>query len=110
MKNVEGKLGDVELLIEVSELENLRTELVGLFERKIEQIESRLGEARIRLDQIRGDEIPAVKVPIIEKVEDKKVEKRKPKTAEAQVDEKVKAIRNEVLEALARLEQMDIEG
>jgi len=42
--------------------------------------------------------------------EEKKAEKPKPVKKEPTVDEKVKDIRNEVLEALARLEQMDVEG
>ncbi|MBM3897392.1 MAG: hypothetical protein FJ358_02555 [Thaumarchaeota archaeon] len=110
IKQLDAKIGDLEVIVEVGELENLRSELVNLLETKVGQIERRLDDARNRLEQIRG---PA---PIIiheggtpaeqeEKKADKKAAKREPV-----VDDKVKDIRNEVLEALARLEQMDVEG
>ncbi|MEM4298170.1 MAG: hypothetical protein QW815_07375 [Nitrososphaerota archaeon] len=107
LKSVEAKLSDLELVVEVGELESLRRELVGLLEKKIAQIESRLNEARIKLGRVRAEKPEA---PVIEKREERKVEKRRPDVGEADVDEKVKALREEVLEALARLEQMDIEG
>lgn len=110
LKAVEERLGDIELMIEVGELENLRTELLGLFERKMGQIENRLNDAKIKLDQIRGVKMTSEEAPIVEKVEEKKPERRKPKSVEAEVDKRVAAIRNEVLEALARLEQMDMEA
>jgi gas vesicle protein len=109
IKQVDAKIGDLEVIVEVGELENLRSELVNLLETKVSQIERRLDDARNRLEQLRG---PA---PIIiqegekpaeqEEKKDKKVAKKEPA-----VDDKVKDIRNEVLEALARLEQMDVEG
>lgn len=107
LKSVEGKLGDLELVIEVGELENLRTELVGLLQKKIAQIEERLHEAKVKLGRIRAE--PRPEAPPIEKREEK-VEKRRPEAGEVEVDERVRALREEVLEALARLEQMDIEG
>ena len=110
LKVVEERLGDIELMIEVGELENLRIELVGLFEKKMGQIENRLNEAKVRLDQIKGVKMPPAESVVLEKVEDKKMEKRKATVAESKVDNKVRALRNEVLEALARLEQIDVEG
>jgi len=107
LKEVEENLGDIEITIEVGELERLREELVNLFERKLQQIDSRLQDARIKLDKIK----PHIK--LIEKPEivEKKTKQKKTKyrSEESEVDVKVKALREEVLEALARLEQMDIE-
>lgn len=106
LKAVEEKLSNAELLIEVGELENLRDELIGLFERKIGQIESRLDKAKAKLEEIR---VPISKLPMPAKLE-RKEEKSKMKAEEARVEDKVKALREEVLQALDRLEQIDIEG
>ena len=112
IKQVDAKIADLDVIVEVGELENLRSELVNLLETKVSQIERRLDDARNRLEQMRG---PA---PIIiqegekaatEQAEEKKADKKAAKKEPA-VDDKVKDIRNEVLEALARLEQMDVEG
>ena len=111
IKAIDAKVADAELLVEVGELESLRNELVTLLETKISQIDRRLDEAKTRMEQIRGPP------PIIieeekpqQQVGEKRAEKPKPAKKEPTVDEKVKDIRNEVLEALARLEQMDVEG
>jgi len=106
LKTVEEKLSNAELLIEVEELDNLRSELVGLFERKIGQIESRLNKAKARLEEIR---VPISKSIAPAKLESKE-EKPKMKAEETRVEDKVKALREEVLQALDRLEQIDIEG
>ncbi len=105
LKSVEEKLSNAELLIEVGELESLRNELLSLFERKIGQIESRLDRAKAKLEEIRG----FVPKPIPAKLEQKE-EKPKIKPEEARVEDRVKALREEVLQALDRLEQIDIEG
>ncbi|MFQ6134686.1 MAG: hypothetical protein ACE5KU_02580 [Nitrososphaerales archaeon] len=108
LKEVEEKFGDAEITIEVGELERLREELVNLFERKMQQIDSRLQDARIKLDKMKRS---VEHIKTLEDVEKKpRAKKRRAETEEAEVDEKVKALREEVLEALARLEQMDIEG
>ncbi|MEM2873118.1 MAG: hypothetical protein QXD82_02995 [Nitrososphaerales archaeon] len=106
LKAVEEKLSNAELLIEVGELESLRSELIGLFERKMGQIESRLTRAKARLEEVK---VPTPKIPTPAKLEQKE-EKPKIKTEEARVEDKVKALRDEVLQALDRLEQIDIEG
>ncbi len=109
LSGVEEKLGNAELYIEVGELERLREELVNLFQKKIEQIERRLEETRNRVQGIKPSAGPT---PLLkeEKAVEKKEEKKKVKPETAEVDERVKALRDEVLEALARLEQMDVEG
>lgn len=107
IKQVNSKIGDLEIVVEVGELENLRSELVNLLETKVSQIERRLDDARNRLEQIKGPAPIIIQEggkPTTEESKDKKAAKKEPA-----VDDKVKDIRNEVLEALARLEQMDIE-
>lgn len=113
LKEVEGNLGDAEVTIEVGELERLREELLNLFEGKIRQIEVRLNAARVKLDRMKGWVEPAATLEEVEaavEAEKPRVKKTRVKTEEAEVSDKVKALREEVLEALARLEQMDIEG
>jgi len=110
LKNVETQLGDRGLVIEVGELENLRRELVNLLERKLDQIESRLKEIKPQLEHVKTIDVESagVKEPKTKTIE-KKVEP-KTRAPEFEAEEKVKAIRKEVLDALARLEQMDLEG
>ncbi|MCS4538613.1 MAG: hypothetical protein HYY67_07145 [Thaumarchaeota archaeon] len=112
IKQVDTKIADLEVIVEVGELENLRSDLVNMLETKVSQIERRLNDARNRLEQIRGSAqiiIQEGEKPATEQSEEKKADKKVAKKEPA-VDDKVKDIRNEVLEALARLEQMDIEG
>ena len=108
LKSIGDKIGNSEILIEVGELEVLKTELISLFENKTKQVDERLESARIKLGSLPGRPIPTVGI-----VESKPVNKtpEKPKIKEdVKVDDNVNKLREEVLDALARLEQMDIEG
>lgn len=110
LREIEAKLSDLNLIIEVGELENLRQELLALFERKIAQIEDRLKEARVQLEALRGMQQPVKEEPKPKLgAEEKKVERKK-KPPESEAESKIKEIREEVLDALARLEQIDLEG
>jgi hypothetical protein len=117
MREVDDRLGNAEVTIEVGDLERLREELLSLFEGKMGQIEERLKEAHTKLDSIKGPPQQIESLEVLEEVERGDIEDQKPRarrgqkrTGEAKVDDKVKELREEVLEALARLEQMDIEG
>ncbi len=110
IKDLQSKLKDVELVVEVGELEGLGNELVALFEGKIQNIEARLEVARQRL----GPATPApAKKEVAPKVErvtelEKVVEKRaKPEMTEG--ERRRKEIMDDVMGELARLEQIDIE-
>lgn len=110
LREIEAKLNDLNLIIEVGELENLRQELLNLFEKKIAQIEDRLREARAQLEALRGVQQPVTEEPKAKTtVEEKKVERRK-KPPESEAESKIKELREEILDALARLEQIDLEG
>ena len=145
LKLLEGKLGDVEVLIEVGELERVRIDMIDLLERKIENVDSRLSQARIKFknlnsnisfiedsliedslieDSLIEDSLiedssikpPSVlsksnsseEIPVRIENKPKKIEKSKPKDDD--VDLKVKKIKNEVIEALTKLEQMDMDS
>ena len=110
IKDMQTKLKDVELVVEVGELESLRNELVTLFEQKIQNIEGRLDAAKQRLGVVAPGAVKKEAVPRVDRGTDleKVVEKRaKPEMSES--ERRVKEIRDEVMEALTRLEQIDIE-
>ncbi|MDA4124281.1 MAG: hypothetical protein OK438_02335 [Thaumarchaeota archaeon] len=110
IKDLQSKLKDVELIVEVGELENLRNELVSLFEQKIQNIEGRLDAAKQRLGPAAPEAVKKEAGPRAERTTDleRAVEKRsKPEMSDS--ERRVKEIRDEVMEALTRLEQIDIE-
>jgi hypothetical protein len=102
--------------MELSDLQELRHELVGLFENKLGQIDSRLKEARIKID------IEEKPVSLVVPLEKEKVVRAKEVVSDneqlpikvklndnSDADQKADALREEVMKALATLEQMDIE-
>ena len=110
IKDLQTKLKDVELVVEVGELESLRNELVTLFEQKIQNIEGRLDAAKQRLGVEATRAVKKEAAPRVDRGTDleRAVEKRaKPEMSES--ERRVKEIRDEVMEALTRLEQIDIE-
>ena len=110
IKDLQSKLKDVELVVEVGELENLRNELVSLFEQKIQNIETRLDAAKQRLGVAAPETVRKEPSPRIERGTDleRAVERRtRPELSDS--ERRVKEIRDEVMEALTRLEQIDIE-
>jgi len=110
IKDLQSKLKDVELVVEVGELENLRNELVTLFQQKIQNIEGRLDSAKQRLGVVAPEVVKKEAAPKVDRTTDleKAVERRaKPEMSES--ERRVKEIRDEVMEALTRLEQIDIE-
>ena len=119
IREFEAKLRDKELIVEVGELERLRDELVSLFREKIQNIESRLDQAKERLQPVRQPvreearpEPPrAVRaVTSISQTEDleRVVERKAPvRKDDTEGEKRVKALRDEVMDALAELEQID---
>ena len=124
IRDLESKLSDKELIVEVGELEGLRDELLTLFREKIQNIESRLDQAKERLpavpqQQARGTEAPmtasaraksaaTVSVSSAQGEDlERAVERKSPKRDDKEGERRVKAIRDEVMEALERLEQID---
>ncbi len=115
IREFEAKLRDKELIVEVGELEKLRDELVSLFREKIQNIESRLDQAKERLQPVRQEvrpepPRPARVVTSIAQTEDleRVVERKSPaKRDDSEGEKRVKALRDEVMDALAELEQID---
>lgn len=111
IKDLQSKLKDVELVVEVGELEGLRNELVTLFDDKVRNIETRLDVARQRLGAAAPEAVKKEPTaPKVERATDlEKVVERKAKSEMSESERRVKEIRDEVMEALTRLEQIDIE-
>jgi hypothetical protein len=127
IRELESKLSDKELMVEVGELEGLRDELMTLFREKIQNIESRLDQAKERLPSVaqptKGAEAPlaagsrskaaaAVSSTVSGQASqgedlERAVERKSPKRDDTEGERRVKAIRDEVMEALERLEQID---
>lgn len=110
IKDLQSKLKDVELIVEVGELEGLRNELMTLFETKITNIEGRLEAAKQRLGPAAPVSPKKEAAPKAERETDleKIVEKRaKPEMSES--ERRMKELRDEVMEELTRLEQIDID-
>ena len=123
IRDFESKLRDKELIVEVGELERLRDELVSLFREKIQNIESRLDQSRERLQPVREEvrpEPPRANRTVVNAAPattaamtptddlERVVERKSPaKRDETDGEKRVKALRDEVMDALAKLEQID---
>jgi hypothetical protein len=121
IRELEAKLRDRELIVEVGELERLRDDLLSLFREKIQNIESRLDQAKDRLQPMREEVRPEPPRPSPRPVTvtatsqmspaddlERVVERKSPaKKDETEGEKRVKALRDEVMDALAKLEQID---
>jgi hypothetical protein len=128
IRDMESKLSDKELIVEVGELEGLREELMTLFREKIQNIESRLDQAKERLPGASQQLVGGMEEPTTSGARSKSatsvvatvsaqssqgedleraVERKVPKRDDTEGERRVKAIRDEVMEALERLEQID---
>ncbi len=111
IKGLQSKLEDVELVVEVGELEGLRNELMTLFEQKIQNIETRLDLAKQKLGVTAQPEAPKPaaeakreRVTDLERAVEKKA---KPELSES--EKRIKELRDEVMDAVSQLEQIDLE-
>jgi len=128
IRDMESKLSDKELIVEVGELEGLRDELMTLFREKIQNIESRLDQAKERLPSVTQQQAKGMEASMTPGARSKAaaavvatassqssqsedleraVERKAPKRDDTEGERRVKAIRDEVMEALERLEQID---
>jgi len=114
IKSLESKLKDVELVVEVGELERLRDDLLSLFREKVQNIEARLEQAKERLAPAPAAEQERTREGQVRRVEraddlEKVVERKMARPEMSEAERRVKAIRDEVMEALTKLEQVDLE-
>ena len=110
IKDLQSKLKDVELIVEVGELEGLRNDLIGLFEGKIQNIEARLEVAKQRLGPVAAPQPKKESAPKVQKETDlEKVVEKRAKSEITEAERRRKEIMDDVMGELARLEQIDIE-
>ncbi|MEM3403568.1 MAG: hypothetical protein QXJ17_03330 [Nitrososphaeria archaeon] len=112
LQEVDKKLDDIEIIIEVSELEHLRNELVTLLTRKIDEVDKKLEKALIRLDaqKLRAPSPVQEKVPTQQPITSApKGEKKSQRILESSVDRELRQYREEILKALEKLEQIELE-
>jgi len=110
IKDLQSKLKDVELIVEVGELEGLRNDLVSLFDGKIQNIDARLEVAKQRLGPLAPAPAKKEAAPKVEReAELEKVVEKRAKAEMTESERRRKEIMDDVMGELARLEQMDIE-
>jgi len=110
IRDLQSRLKDVELVVEVGELEGLRNELLSLFEGKIQNIEARLELARQRLGPAAPSPVKKEAPPKVERgTELEKVVEKRAKSEMTEAERRRKEIMDDVMGELARLEQIDIE-
>jgi len=110
IKDLQSKLKDVELIVEVGELEGLRNDLVSLFDEKIQNIDARLEVARQRLGPAAPAPPKKEAAPKVERgMELEKVVEKRAKTEMTESERRRKEIMDDVMGELARLEQIDME-
>jgi hypothetical protein len=125
IRDLETKLRDKELVVEVGELEKLRDELLTLFREKVQNIETRLDQAKERLPSVSQQEAKSLEEGISSARSarstvvtsatqsgqsedlDRAVERKAPKRDDTEGERRVRAMRDEVMDALERLEQID---
>jgi hypothetical protein len=111
IRDLQSKLKDVELVVEVGELEGLRNDLVSLFEEKIQNIEARLEVARQSLGPAAPPPAKKEAAPRAERgTELEKVVEKRAKSEMTEAERRRKEIMDDVMSELARLEQIDMEN
>lgn len=110
IKDLQAKLKDVELVVEVGELEGLRSELVTLFESKIQNIEVRLDSAKARLGPAAPQPVKKEVAPKLERGTDlERVVERRSRPEMTEAEKKRKELMDDVMGEIARLEQLDVD-
>lgn len=105
MKELDGKIASASAVVELSELENAREEILHLLNVKLSQIDRRLEELRRKVGYV-----PPKPKPRKTKEKEVIVEEERPRRRrKAEEEDKWSMMVAEVNEALARLEQIEIE-
>ena len=98
IKDLQSKLKDVELVVEVGELEGMRNELMSLLEGKIQNIEARLELARQRLGPAAPAPVKKEAPPRVEKgAELEKVVEKRAKAEMSEAEKRRKEIMDDVM-------------
>lgn len=107
LKEVEEKIAKAQMTVDVSDLEDARSELLSLVNQKITQIDIRLSELKQKIAPMLPP--PEISIPpeAVAKEKKERVEEQ-PKKPEI-MDDRLKKVVQDVNEVMAKLEQMDLE-
>jgi hypothetical protein len=106
LQGIDERLSNAQAVVDVSDLENAREELLSLVNSKVAQIDARLKDLKVKV----GAELPPLEKalePLREERKEKSVDARREKAPV--MDEKLKKVVDDISEAMAKLEQMDME-
>jgi hypothetical protein len=120
LKRVDGEIDTHKKLVDLHELESAKEDLLKSFNEKLMEIDARINQIKPSITQITAQEAK-VPVPISQPVKTEtppatpaqpsankeRPSKEKPKN---KAEERLEAIREEVLKAMERLEQIETEG
>ena len=118
LKRVDGEIDTNKKVVDLHELESAKEDLLKSFHEKLMEIDLRINQIKPSLTSLpAGEEIivkpapapakPESETPPAQPVQNKEKQKEKPKN---KAEERLEAIREEVLKAMERLEQIETEG
>ena len=114
MKQLDKQITSKEMIVKLYELEGTQSELIQLFNNRLEEINLEIKTIRGSLELEPMEETsleeakPSTPTPVKEQSEKKPPRKRSPPKNEA--EQKLEAIQDEVLKVLERLEQIETEA
>jgi hypothetical protein len=114
MKQLDKQITSKELIVKLYELEGTQSELIQLFNNRLDEINQEIKTIRGSLELEPLEEMspeeakPSTPTPVKEQIEKKPPRKRLPPKNEA--EQKLEAIQDEVLKVLERLEQIETEA
>lgn len=114
LRELEGKIAEVQKTIEIYELQKSREELLRSFNEKLEEINARI--SRLSPEFTPSTSKPKEEHQEASKPEETEAEPSQPKEKapkekpRSKAEERIEAIKEEVLKAMERLEQIEVEG
>ncbi len=120
LKRVDGEIGTHKKVVDLHELESAKEDLLKSFNEKLMEIDARINQIKPSITQItaqdakvpvstpqpvKAETLPAI--PAQPSANKERPSKEKPKN---KAEERLEAIREEVLKAMERLEQIETEG
>lgn len=114
MKQLDKQITSKEMIVKLYELEGTQSELIQLFNNRLDEINQEIKTIRGALELEPLEEMPpeeakpSTPTPVKEHSEKKPPQKRSPPKNEA--EQKLEAIQDEVLKVLERLEQIETEA
>ena len=118
LKRVDGEIDTYRRVVDLHELESAKEDLLKSFHEKLMEIDVRINQIRPSLGQLVPSDPkpqPAPQTPVkpdapLDKQEQTIVNEKPKERPKNKAEERLEAIREEVLQAMERLEQIETEG